>query len=254
MWRNDILKEQAYIFRKQIITLGVLILCNIISLLLELHFKIVVAILVYEIVVLGLTFIPSIRRVLKYPRWLHVIIYELPFIMTIFFPANTVRHDIDYYLYMLVFSLLATFLLLIISKKQYLKNINAISVCIPLKLKSYILEIIKIIFWALCEEICFRRFFVGWLMLEFGEITILGSALLFTYTHYLNRWANVMFNVHIYLSQFILGLILGSAYYLSGSLFITTICHLLFNSSTICNLTIRLKKNYQNDHVFFDDY
>lgn len=251
------MKNQPYIFKKQIVTSGIVFLFIVLCVCLALPRKIFITLIVYEVIVIGAMLIPSIPRIIKYPKWLHTIIYELPFVITAFFDISIINHTIVECILMGVISLFATSILLLISRKEYLKNITSITTYMPINLNRYVLEVLKMIFQVLFEEICFRRFFIGWLKQDYGIATILASALLFTYTHFLNRWANVKFNVFIYIEQFILGLILGSIYYASGSLFICVICHLMFNSSDLFNLTIRLKRTLNNKSKrenIFDDY
>ena len=251
------MKNQPYIFKKQIITSEILLLFIIICLYFEVPYKILTFLIVYEVIVIGAMFIPSLPRHIKYPKWIHTIIYEIPFIITAFFYIPINNHKTIDYVVVGIISLVATSILLLIARKEYLKNITSITINMPISIKIFMIEVLRMIFQIFFEEVCFRRFFIGWIKQEYGIITILISSLLFTYTHFLNRWANVKFNKFIYGEQFILGLILGSAYYVSDSLLICIICHLVFNSSVLLNLVIRLTRtlgSYRKRENIFDDY
>lgn len=248
------MKNQPYIFKKQIITLTILLTLYILGYLLNLNKTFLFGLVIYMFLVFSITFIPSLPRLFKYPYWLHAILYELPFFITILWVPKQQKISLVFLISVFIITLFFVIILLLIGIKSFLKTINGFTSQVPISFSNYLLELSNTLFSIISEEVCFRGFFIGNMSLTYGPFTIIISAILFTFTHYLNRWANVTFTPRIYFIQFLLGLILGCAYYYTQSLLIVCIAHLLFDSSRIIVLTKRLSVKREQNISIFDDY
>ncbi|WP_287713466.1 CPBP family intramembrane glutamic endopeptidase [Blautia sp.] len=247
--------QQPYIFKKQLVALFATIFFLLFILFFYPNHTLITLTLVYIFIILGLTLIPSLPRIIKYPLWLHLIIYEAPFWTTIFFLPKETQIILNKNFFITTcISGVFTFLILFIGKKEYLNNINGINTEIPITTKNFLFETLNLCFAAICEEICFRAFFISYFNIIVGKTGILISAALFTLTHYLNRWANKNFTTKIYCMQFLLGIVLGTAFYLTHCITLTIILHLLFNSSQFIVLIKRLRAHKACNTPLFNDY
>lgn len=137
--------------------------------------------------------------------------------------------------------------------KEYVsaKNYTTLS---PINVANLVNEILSYILAIVGEEIFFRYFLINSMTRYIGIYVIPMGGILFTLTHYLNRWANIIFNVRSYIYHTIIGLVLGGIYYLTGSICGCIISHLIFNSPELVILYKRYKVRIHEDVQLFDDY
>jgi len=102
------------------------------------------------------------------------------------------------------------------------------------------------------EELYFRFLIIELMAISIGRWSILLSATLFTFSHWLNRWADKMFSVRSYIYHMLVGLSLGVYYYYTNSLIGCILAHFIFNSSHYILDYKRMKKREYT--VTFDDY
>jgi membrane protease YdiL (CAAX protease family) len=88
--------------------------------------------------------------------------------------------------------------------------------------------------------------------MKYVDISILVSGLIFSYMHFMNRWADVTFDKKCYQSLFLLGVIEGMAFVSTKSLLLVIMMHLLYNSISIA--VIIKKMLIKADIVEFNDY
>lgn len=249
------MKKQPYIFKKQLVTLSLLLLLFSLCVKYDVTYEYKLSLLIYFNIVMGLTFLPSLPRILKYPYCLHVFLFDIPLVLPFFFVPWEKNLFISFSekINVMIISLVAVIILLFVGRRYYLSKVNS-KFEMHLNFIEYLVEIFRVFYQCVAEEICFRGFFVGYLRSELGIWSIIVSAFLFVIMHYLNRWANKKFNIKIYICQFLLGIILGCSYYITQSLLIVIVCHLVFNSSEIIYLSKRMFKKQKIKETYFDDY
>jgi membrane protease YdiL (CAAX protease family) len=250
--KGTFMPEQQYIFKKQIICLMAIIIILLIALSIKVDSRLIYGIIIYLAIILGITFIPSLPRLVRYPKWLHLILYESPFLISLFFVEFTKIREVKLYIIFFIFTIIYILVLLFWGRKQFLDTISDIRSAAPISIPVYIFEMSNILLAVIVEEVCFRGFFVGYFMERYGAITIFMSALLFTFTHYLNRWASKIFTIKIYFLQFFVGIGLGTAYFYTRSVLLVSVCHLVFNSSRIINITKRILRSNKTTTLFND--
>lgn len=87
-------------------------------------------------------------------------------------------------------------------------------------------------FAPVSEEVCFRGFLYGYLRCRLGVLFgLLIQAVIFSLFH-LDLEATISSQIPLIIHKFCLGLILGSLYEISGSLYPSMICHAVFNLLT----------------------
>ncbi|CIU37012.1 CPBP family intramembrane glutamic endopeptidase [Streptococcus pneumoniae] len=107
----------------------------------------------------------------------------------------------------------------------------------------YIILIYNYIGAAICEELYFRYFIMGFLS-QYGVSTILLSAVYFVLYHYTTLWGN-RFKKSDYMRQLLFGIIFSTLYFYSKNIFITIIGHICLNIPQIY-LMIKL---YHRDYI-----
>lgn len=246
--------EQPYIMKKQVYALILLFIIILIGHINHINNNILLGLFLYFIVVLGITFIPSIPRIIKYPKFVQVFLYELPMWGPIHLVECRFWIEAKDFIFWFIIEICIIFILIYMAKEEFLSSINNVRNKVPISGKDFCVEIFGAIFALISEEVFFRVFLVGYFVDIFGWKTILISSLLFTISHYLNRWANKLFTAKIYLFQFLFGFCVGWIYYVSESLVLICLGHFLFNISDIIILLKRLKAGNKKGDSLFDDY
>lgn len=232
--------EQPYIFKKQIVSVVVLLLCVVFLELKSIQLALREVVELYFFVVLFITFVPSVRKRYSYSLYIHLAIYYLPLILPVLLPLNwSVKTSVLDAVYGVVVGLV----LLAFKYKDVFKAISSDNVMSksPLSFKELLLDLYHNILAVVAEEVFFRMVIIGFLAGEFGVVSVLISSLLFLHSRYINRWANVMFNFKSYVYHLVLGLCLGLLYYYSKSLMLVMIAHLIFNSPDMAVSILRYR-------------
>lgn len=248
--------SQPLIFKKQIISDLILVAALILEYLLNADNTILKVTLFYLINVLGITFVPSIRG-FRYDWHIRHFIYYLPMVLPIFF--FHLNPDKVNYIGGASLGILIGILLLLSNYKQNIEIIfgENIKSKVPINSKEITNEIYTAFIAPICEELFYRYFLIGILYPIIGYYSIISSTLLFVYSHFINRWANVMFDVKSYIYHFVTGALFSILYIYTRSILGCMIAHIIFNSIDLFTLYKRLritKKHSEESSGLFDDY
>lgn len=244
--------KQKFIFKKQLILIAIILLLLLIY---KIEFnKLNVFLILYLFHITTITFLPKIRKKISYPRIVHSILFYVPLLISIFFIDNKLLFKNSLLSYIIAIGL-CTILACIVNKfnkesftlkkEIIIYNINV----------AYITkESFDLFLVVIAEEIFFRGYIILELSKKFGILSVIISSLLFVLTHYVNRWANIMFTLKSYVFQFILSIILGCIMYYMNALIPCVLGHIIFNYSQIIHLISSYRKKSNNSECFFTDY
>lgn len=214
--------NQPYIFKKQIITLSVCVSSIIFCLYNHLDNSIPLS---YFFIVLTITFLPYIRSKFPYPLWLHNFIFNLPFWIPLVYINNCKVFHFSTTLYLILFIICTLWTVYSLKTKKVHFYITSTD-----KYEHYF-NILYYTYSLITEELYFRAFIISILQqyhINIAFIIIISSAL-FVFTHFINRWANITFNLKIYVLQFILSILSAIFYYYGKSILYCIILHFFFN-------------------------
>lgn len=211
-------------------------------------------ILSFFTIILFQTILPWIRSKLLYPYTIQCILLGIPLylptiLINYFSKSIALKNQISFLTVLLSISLIV--LLLFFNLKDIKNNLNSpISKC-KLPFKVGLTYIFETFFFVIGEEFYYRNF-LFLISVYHPFIFIILSAFLFSYSHYVNRWANKNFNTRSYVSLLTLGIILASTYFFTSSLLLCIFLHLLYDSIRIF---IILKRIFiKKEQINFDDY
>lgn len=245
--------NQPYILKKQIISLIIICIAEIIAILEKSSKDVYLFLLSFFVVLLFVTFSPIILRRFKLPESIHSFFYYMGFYIFGLYYINREIY-VSYDLVVLGEAIFLIIIMLFFNRKEYKKSINGIYSQIPISYVEYLNLLISHVLAIISEEIYFRYFIID-LGHERNEITIIFfSASIFVLVHYLNRWANVMFTKKNYFFIFLLGLILGWIYYKTNSIVYCIFLHAIYNSSDLILLTKKVIVKNTKTNNLFDDY
>lgn len=244
------MNKQPYIFKKQIVSL-----CFVAILFLIPECKIFrEELLMIFLALLSIAFSPLIYKLIKMPIWLHSCIYYFPmYIAACFVRGKLFRVDFKSVVSYIIAIILISFILLW-NRMEYIEAIHGFYSNISMRPLEFANKMFSNILALVSEEIFFRMYLVNRLAGKVGICGVLISSLAFLIAHYLNRWANKMFNLKKYASVFLLGIILSIVYYISNSIIPCIILHLLYNSSDFIQLIKKLVIKKADSELLFDDY
>lgn len=242
---------QPYIFKKQITVLCCTIVITVVLYVLGKK-KLYIALLMYSLVILFMTFIPSLRKKKKYPIVLHSILYYAPLYCSSIIP-NYIDVKFSVMSIYTVITILGCIILILCNFRVYKETVSGFITKIPITLQDGIETLFNNTLALLSEEIFFRFFIIGFLRNDIGFYTILLSTFFFVLSHYVNRWANVQFILKNYIFIFLLGFLLGIVFYYSHNLLICIIGHFIYNSGIFIRTFKRLKIKTK-ENILFDDY
>lgn len=208
----------------------------------------------YLVLVLFLTFCPYFRSKLSYSYRLQVILLGLPLYSPIFFyKIGNFLGDFDFkWLFLGILGVLV--ILLFFHHRELANHKNNISTLLKISEREALFSLFEFFYYVLGEEIFYRYFIFYFIETNFNTLTfLLVSSLIFVYSHYLNRWADVNFSIKNYISLFCLSVLLGFIYFKTQSLFLCVILHTIYNHS---ELVVIFKKYTlkESETLLFDDY
>ncbi|WDV44744.1 CPBP family intramembrane metalloprotease [Clostridiaceae bacterium M8S5] len=247
-------KTQPYIFKKQIISL--MILCIILVFFLfikknKVYFNITIF---YSFIVLVLTFAPIVRKILKYNDYIQYIVFYVPN----FFPIIILNIGItdSQQVLSLVYGFIGGSLLLLLNHKNVIKLLkeNSITTMFRISKRVFFERMLFLSLSIVAEEVFFRYFLIGYARETLGVYSILISSILFVHGHYMYRWSNQSFKVVAYIYHFIVGLVLGIVFYLTGAIGGCLLGHFLFNSPHYIVLIRRVFRGEEIKDFSFNDY
>lgn len=235
------MESQPFIFKKQIYACIILMLMLyfFLAIMRQSIPSIFIFLVAVQNAIFTITFLPYIFHFMKYPLWLHTILYHLPFFSVVVFVPFIRPH---YNLILILISVVLILLLvLFLGHKEFVNSLKSIESKMPLKFGEFWKELLKKLYAIVSEELFFRAFLISIAQDILGLYCILFASLLFTYFHYLNRWSDRIFTLKIYFLQFCLGIIGGITFYFTHSIVICILYHLLFNCSDFIILFKRLR-------------
>ena len=196
------------------------------------------------------TFMPYILMRFRFIEAIDALFYYFPFYYHIIYIEQFEIHT-HYKMPIILVIVCATILLLLINFKDYKKAIVMGSIKHPLSKSKFISILLSYLMALVSEEIVFRMMILN-ISIGFNRIVaVLISTTLFTFSHYINRWANVIYKIKNYIYIFLLGVLLALLYIYTKSLFLCIIVHMIYNSSDYIILVKRLLKK---EELLFDDY
>ncbi|ABX75560.1 CAAX amino terminal protease [Lactococcus lactis subsp. lactis NCDO 2118] len=247
------LKIQPLFFKKQFIA----ILLIILSLIFLVGYDSISLLSIYYLLfVLSLTLFPYLKFKLSYSYNLQVILLGI----VLYFPIFNINMNewignftISQFLISAIFLLV---LLYTIHWKELMQHYNTLNSYIKLTLPGMVGSLFEFFYYIIGEEIFYRFFIIGYLSKSINILlcVFIGS-ILFVYSHYLNRWANIIFTNKSYISLFLLGVFLSLVFYQTHSLLLCIILHIIYNHSELIVIYKRFKvKNIDEKSDVFDDY
>lgn len=246
--------QQPYIFKKQLISLFICILLLIILFSFRSKYLVVLS-SSYLLIILGIIFIPILRKKYKYPVALHQILYGLPFFNGLLFISSInigiLKIQIIPFLLITLFSLG----LLFFSRKEIITELTSIKSNVPITIRNFLISFFYILYSIISEEVYFRLFLIGYFKDYFGLFSVLISSIFFIHAHYINRWANIAFTKKAYFLQFLLSILIGVFFFYTDSLLLCIFSHLIFNSILWMPLVKRLFISRKKQSIsLFNDY
>ena len=218
----------------------------------------------FLLLVVVITFLPLLRQKINYSYWLQVILFGLPMLLPSFlFQTKVISFAVANLKIFVIFllsliSLVVTLFLL--HCKDYEMKLSSPILNLNITKREAFLTVLTMLYSIFAEEMYFRFFILGELQecnYYFKILVLIFSSFIFVSAHYLNRWATTMFTYRNYVSQFILSMLSGNIFLMTGSLFYPLLLHITYNLPEIFLIFKRL--NYQQvhhdkDEPFFDDY
>lgn len=245
--------SQPFIFKKQSYSLAAAVLLLFIEILYRADTVIIQLTIFYIFMISIVTFAPIIREKLQYPLFLHTIVFMIPYLVPFLFihPEKAISNNF----YGIIFGIIIASVLLLTNysyiRKQFSHSNYLLSFGIDKS--EFYNTLISNSTSILLEELFFRYLMMGVLFQVFGVYSVFISAVLFTHSHYINRWANVKFNLRSYIYHFIIGILIGILFYYTKSLIGCLVSHFIFDLPTYIILWKRFR-NANREVNYFGDY
>ncbi|SFO30792.1 CAAX protease self-immunity [Pseudobutyrivibrio sp. UC1225] len=245
-----------YIHLRQIITVAILLNILVFYSILFLKDAIFMGIFGLFCVVLNICFVPSLKREFEYSDIIHAFIYYFTmYIWIVYLIENNLIFKIHFQMNARVIGIVTTCFLLILRAAD-IKNIarspiNKIAIAKNQFVKEFVISFLAVV----SEEIFFTAFLIN-ILHGYGIIvSVFLSGLVFSFSHYLNRWSSSMFKLKDYYFIFVLGIIKGVVFYYTNDLFFSIFLHVIYNSSDFYLLLKKFLLNGKIDNVvLFNDY
>lgn len=208
------------------------------------------AIVAYSCVLISITFVPLVKKNLKYPKWIHSLVYYFPMLIPAFIYKFNTLANTKMPLCYVVENVFVSIFVILLNIRQFRNNINDNISKVPISSIDFFLEIKDYLIAVISEEIFFRYFLIN-ILSKYGILSVVLSSIMFVHAHYVNRWAKKMFDIKSYISLFILGVGWGLIYYKTNFIFGSIIGHIVYNISEI---VVLLKRTRIKEETYFDDY
>lgn len=211
------------------------------------------ALVLYLWVLTFITFVPSMRKNIRYPLAIHYLIYFSPMLLSPFLIGDyAVSWKIEYVMWGFLgggILLLSTYRHLeqIFSKENLFANV-------PLNMVGFIMIVCHFIIALISEELFYRYTLINVMKDKMGNMSVIISAVIFLHSHYANRWANKIFSLKSYIYHFVIGIMFGCLFYKTNSLLSVIVAHTVFNSPQIFLAIKRLYIKQDNGEQLFNDY
>lgn len=210
----------------------------------------------FILIILSMTFLPYFKSKIGYPRWIQVMLFSFPLYFPIILTNYQNLQIFKFDLRIFFIGAAATcFLTFIVNWKIIYAQFTSPITNIKLEKKKAFFLLLEILVIVLGEELYYRYFLLthGQMFLD-ATTSILLSSFLFSYSHFLNRWATITFTRRSYISLFALGITLSYAYLKTESISICILLHLIYNSVQISTIIKRLFARDFSKSLSFDDY
>ncbi|XUB56142.1 hypothetical protein IGJ02_000374 [Enterococcus sp. DIV0724b] len=242
--------RQPFIFRRQLVTLGILFIITFL-LFVNRNYDFFNAGMSYLIIIISITFLPTLKRYLGYSDNLQKVFFIIPYLL----PVLLVNFDNvsmwSYLLPSLVTGLLPIFFLMYLEKEEIRASVNSIHSQLPLSRKEAFFNFMFGIIGIVSEELYFRAFLMEMLSTaRFVQVIIV--AVFFVGVHYLNRWASINYSLKNYVIFFLLSVSLSSVYlFFRNQIFTCILLHLFFDISLFW-IVIKRLSNVKSKPTFGD--
>lgn len=245
------MSKQPYFFKRQFVCIFIEIILLLILFILRVtpNYRYICEIMLF--ITVSETFLPYILKRFNFTESIDAIFYYLPFYYHIIY-IGKFETTINYNLRVIIGAIILTILLLLSNYSDYKKAIKGMASRRPLNKGRFISLLISYLIAIVAEEVVFRAMLLN----ICGNLTLVASVLLsatlFTFSHYINRWANVFYKVKNYIYIFSIGIVLAVLYVYTKSIMFCFLVHLIYNSSEYIVLIKRLLK--REEGLLFDDY
>lgn len=244
-----------YIHIRQIVTMGLLLTILVIYTLLLCEDRMMTILISVVLVLGGITFIPVTRRELDYNKKLQKFMYYFPMsIWAIDMLINSDEYRIVLSMKIEFYGILGVVVLLVSRWKRIQSIITNPITKVRIERGEFINEIISSSIAIVAEELYFTAFLITKTRNMGIVFSVSISAAIFMYSHYMNRWAKITFNVADYIYILLLGLIKGSVFYYTSNIFGVIVLHVIYNFFDFVVLTKRVISQERSVSISFDDY
>lgn len=245
--------NQPLTFKKQKISILIIFFFYLFSLFLKLPIQIKNVLLSYLIVVIFLTYTPSLYK-FNIPKYIKYHLFYMPLYLPIF--VFNIENNIPktFSLTNLLIGFSVGLILLssnITHYKKYISDDNPLFLNSITK-KEFYIKIYFIFISVIGEELYFRFYLYNSLYHYFNYYLIIISTFLFVYSHYIQRWANKIFTLKSYIYHGITGIIFCLLYFFTKDIFACIIAHLIFDFPEIIFLYKQTKIKINT--FSFNDY
>lgn len=247
------MNDQPYILKKQIVSLAFF---SIIFLVLKLLANNIftVPVFYYCIEIIFITFVPSLRRKIKYPLFLHSILYCFAMFLPLFIVDIKIGNAQN--LIGISAGIMVSILMLLSNYKHNRKYISSKNYMIfdKINFNGLFYHVFTNVYTVVGEEFFYRYFLIGFLYRHIGIYAVPISAAVFVYSHFINRWANKNFNLRSYIYHGITGIAFGLVFFYTRSICGCIVAHLIFNSPEFIVIFKRYTNSKKASQVLFVDY
>ena len=259
MYKGE-MKIQPLFFKKQFLAIFIITLFIGLSFFLKLH-SLTFVFEAYLFLILSITFLPYLRSKLSYPYKLQVLLIGAPLFLPIFLYSDISSSNLKFDI--LIFAIGASItvcILFLFHKDEIINHQSNASTLLCISTFDLFFSLFEYIYYILGEEIFYRLFLLNYFSEIIGQVfACIFISVLFSYTHYLNRWASVFFSFKNYISLFIFSILLGAIFLQTKSIMTCIVLHIMYNHSELIVLYKRYKYSKNNNKIInteslLDDY
>ncbi|MBZ9618259.1 CPBP family intramembrane glutamic endopeptidase [Clostridium estertheticum] len=194
------------------------------------------------------------RKNIQYSMFLHALLYY----SALFLPLVVINIEMGSTQNFTGISIgIVVGILLIISNyKHNIKYISSKNYIIfnNIDLKEFSIQIFSDSYSVIGEEFFYRYFLIGFMYKNIGIYAVFLSTIVFIYSHFISRWANVTFNFRSYFYHGITGISFGLIFFYTKSILGCILAHLIFNMPQFIVIYKGYKNSKKKPGMIFDDY
>lgn len=207
--------SQPFIFKKQIVAILLCFVVMIVSVVLGVRILVRTSFF-YALLIVGITAFPKLKSIFHYSDVTQTILFILPYYLPIIFMAIPKISLSFEKMIVFFYGFILILLLLFFERWELKKSLDSIKSKISITTSDFFSSLILTSLGILGEEFFFRVFLMDALSNLNEMPRIIAISLLFSLTHYLNRWANRNYKIKNYIIFFLLSLVLCVSYVESG--------------------------------------